>query len=196
MSAVSFTIPEAVYIGVFDFDRGKDGIIILCGKAYDSKGRLASFIGRITPNGESSQVIRTAPFSPHLISEADDGTIWTVGLESINGDENVPGVNPNGDVLRHFDSSGKLIASAFPRPRIAAGRLVTGYLVATADRLAWYAPADGRGTYAELSSEGKLLDEYPGMTDRSGRATGFALTSTGKAYLTFSSFKWPASIQP
>jgi hypothetical protein len=96
-----------------------------------------------------------------------------------------PGVNPNGDVVRHFDRSGKLLGSAIPRKAVSPGwRTYHGYLVATADRVGWYSPVNGQGTYVELSPTLDSFNVYSGIADSKGQAAGFALTESGKVFVT------------
>lgn len=96
-----------------------------------------------------------------------------------------PGVNPNGDVVRHFDRSGKLIGSAVPRQTASPhSRLFHGYLAATSDRVGWYAPTRGQATYVEFSATLEKYKECRGIPNDEGQTTGFALTDSGKVFVT------------
>jgi hypothetical protein len=186
LSRSDFSIPDATRLWVNGYDRDYSGNLVFCGEAYSSDGRLAPFIGlKSTQNGDT-QLIRTYPYWPILLSVAPDGTIWTVGGErTSDGKSSGPGVNPNGDAVRHFDRSGKLIGSAFPQQGIVPrSRRIYGYLVATNDRLGWYAPLDGQATYVELSPSLNDYKVYHGISDERSRVLGFTLTDSGKAFIT------------
>ncbi len=87
-------IPGAMRVWVHDSDRGPDGSIVFSGSSYSNEGQSVPFLCWISANGQSSQVVRTAPYWPYALSVAPDGSIWTSGLEMINGNMNAPGVKP------------------------------------------------------------------------------------------------------
>lgn len=156
-------------------------------RAYSSDGKLAPFIAIKASRQRDTQLIRTFPYWPVLLSVAPDGTIWTTGEEmtsdrKLSGD----GVNPNGDVVRHFDRSGKLIGSAIPRQTVSPPfRDSHGYLVAKSDRIGWYSPVQGNGIYVELSPvRPKGYRVYAGLLGEKGQANGFALTDSGEVFVT------------
>lgn len=190
VSSVTPSIPDAAQVWVSAFDRGADGAIVFSGGSNSPYGEGEPFIVSISPDGQTSRVIRTAPYWAYMLSVAPDGTIWTVGLEAINGKTNVPGVNLDAGVLRHFDRSGRLIGSAAPQREFGSNRLEGGYLVATRDRIGWYSPKFGRGDYVEISPDTMTPQGHPGLPDLSGGGhpglvTNFVLTDEGNAFLSF-----------
>ena len=190
-SEFSIRPPGASRLWVSDFDRLSDGTAVFCGGAYSETGQLAPFLAWMSPDGNSIRVVRTDPYWANMLSVAPDGTVWTVGEERINGHIDAPGSNPNGDVLRHFNSSGKLIDSLLPRSKFRGALRVTyGYLQVTHDRLGWYGPDQGKGEYTEISLDTKKEHDFPGMPGEPNLANGvtkvlgFALTDSDKVYLT------------
>ncbi len=189
----SFTpnIPGAVRVWVHDVDRAPDGSIVFSGSSYSTEGQSVPFLCWISADGQSSHVVRTAPYWPYALTVAPDRSIWTSGLEMVNGDMNAPGVNPNGDVIRHFNSSGNLIGSIGSRRNFKPDILESGFLVATQDRVGWYAQGyDGASHYIEISLPAMTLQTYPGLPAPSaGKHPGiverFALTDAGQAFLNF-----------
>lgn len=182
------SIPGAGRYVTTGYDRRRDGSIVSAGQAYFPVGQSVPFLTWLSGDGRTARIVRTAPYYPYLLSIAPDGTVWTIGLEMINGDTEAQGVNREAGVLRHFDSSGKLINSAFPQsqfhPRLGQDRLLSGFLVAAQDRLGWYAPREGAGKYVEVSTGTMEVREYPGPPQglsNGGPAVGFALTDSGVA---------------
>jgi hypothetical protein len=114
-SAWNFSIPETSHLWVLGYDRDPAGDLVAAGRAYSYDGKLAPFIAIKPAKGGEVQIIRTYPYWPALLAVAPDGTIWTAGYEmtyerTYTGD----GVNRNGDAIRHFDRTGKLLGSAVP----------------------------------------------------------------------------------
>ena len=195
-SQFTFALPSVNRIWVHDFDLDVTGAVVFCGKCYSSEGQLAPYVAIRPLQGEKISVIRTAPFVAYMVSVAPDATIYTVGLESVNGHPSGEGSNPNGDVVRRFDRSGGLIRSAFPRLQLsrAALRTESGYLAVTSNRVGWYSPVDGEGVYVEMSPDLRSSKVYAGLPSSLGfgMVLGFALTESGGAYLTYSSYSGSA----
>lgn len=187
MSSFTPNIPGAVRVFANDFDRASDGSVVFSGSYY-SEGQHLPFISWISADGQISRIVRTAPYFPYGLSIAPDGSVWTSGFEMIDGDINAPGVNPDAGVVRHFDSSGKLIDSLGNRRDFKTDRLTHGRLVATQDRIGWYGPGlDGVSQYVEVLLPAMMLQTYPGLPSESpaGVLERFVLTDAGKPFLNF-----------
>ncbi len=189
----SFTpnIPGSVRVFVNDFDRAPDGSVVFSGSSYSAEGQHVPFLCWISANGKTSHVVRTAPYFPYGLSVALDGSVWTSGFEMINGDINAPGMNPDAGVIRHFNPSGKLVDSLGSRKQFGTVRLWQASLVATEDRIGWYAQGlDGVSQYVEISLPAMTLQTYPGLPAQTlGKPAGmverFVLTAAGKAFVNF-----------
>ncbi|HTU46404.1 MAG TPA: hypothetical protein VMF91_15155 [Bryobacteraceae bacterium] len=184
----SFSLPNTTRMWIDDFDLDARGAVVFCGQSYSFDGRLASFIGIREPAADQITVIRTYPYRPKVISVAPDGTVWTSGIEA----EQTAGswvVNQNADIVRHYDRSGRLIASAIPEGQVTyQPRTVSGFLVATKSCVGWYSPDSGKGNvYVEMSPDLRSVTQYPGIPDPHGygRVLGFTLSESGDAYLTW-----------
>lgn len=187
LSKTIIRIPDALRIEIHDFDRGEDASIVFCALAFTAEGKRASFIGWVTPDGTQSRLVRTTPYMPFGISLAADGSVWTVGqTPALDKDGHSVGIDLRGGVLRHFDSSGNLIQSFFPPAQFlqSSPRLISGFLVAAADRLGWYSPASGKSVYVEMSFDGSDIRTYPGLSNDSSRVTALTITTSGDAFLT------------
>jgi hypothetical protein len=142
-------------------------------------------------------MIRTGQYSPKGVAVASDGTVWTSGYET--PDKHLAGKNDpsaafapysNSSVIRHFDEQGKLLGSFLPQSELSTPvdpHMEGTFLVANEDRVAWYCAASKR--YLEFSPDGIVLNlqgvEPP--VDRR-RAVGFALTKSGRVFLSDKSF--------
>lgn len=192
LSSVTLDIPESSNLWTSAFDREDDGSIIVAGGSYSAYGARAPFIALISADGRTERVIRTAPYHPHMLSVAPDGTFWTLGDETVNDNTSAQELSSDGRVLRHFDRAGKLLGSDLPQADFmkdyeSERRLESGYLVATRSRLGWYGPhsGSGGGQYVEIDLDSMTLHSYPGLPDlpRLSLVTGFRLTESGNAFL-------------
>ena len=196
-STFKFSLPNATRVWVHDFDLDAKNTIVFCGQGYSSEGQLAPFLAVKEANSESATVIRTYPYRAWAISVATDGSIWTVGLESAVSDPSQRVVNKSGDELRHFDRTGKLIASGVPYTDL--GQAWSGedsILSATNSKIGWYGPTSWRPShstdamkpaYIEISSDLRSRTIYPGIPPMAGagQALALVLTESGDAFLTW-----------
>lgn len=179
------SIPGATKISVQGFGRSPDGASALCGLSWDDSGREAAFVSWLSPDGQTERTIRTNPYTPYVLTVAPDNTVWTVGLEMVNRREDDPAVDRNAGVLRHFDRTGKTIASFIARSRVPkepdGSGLTHGFLASSSNLIGWYAN-NGRA-YVEVSSEG-VVRYYPGLPRTSPeRPTGLGITNDGVTLL-------------
>ncbi len=191
VSSVTVSIPDAGAVIVTGRDRREDNSIVFIGQATSAYGQPVPFIGLISADGRTQQIIRTAPYWPYMLSIAPDGTFWTLGYEMVNFDPSAPEVNPGAGVLRHFDGAGKLLRSALPQSHFvknaaSENRLTSGLLAATSNRIGWYGPGWGTGgQYVEFDSHSMAMHTYPGLPNipESTLLVCFSLTESGNAFL-------------
>jgi hypothetical protein len=185
--AVPFSIKGALSMLVYDCDRGSDGTLWLSGSATDPDGRHAAFVAWISADNTSSLVIRTGQYRPMRIAAAPDGTLWSVGSESMTKT-----VSADAAVIRHFDKSGRTVNSLIQQSTIAHTAYLEGILNsvrASNDRIAWYCVGfddHTTGRYVEISLDGKLLTDISVRLPNNSLAyqiTGFALSDKGDAFL-------------
>jgi len=182
-----FSIPGASNTAVDGFARGADGTLALCGRSYASDGRGAPFIAWIAADGNSQQVIRTAPYHARVIAVAPDGTLWTVGKELNADGSEKSGVNPEAGVVRHFDRSGKSLGAFIPRSSIPDPTHLTNQqslLAASADRAGWlHYDHSNRGAYVEISPDGSITTyPIPQIQAKGMRLGGIAFTASGDVF--------------
>lgn len=191
---VVLTIPDGTAIDLWDVARGRDGTLAACGMVHDRSDTRSGFIAIFNPAGDRTAAVRLNPYYPSRVTVGSDGTIWTAGLEVVNGVEKGLGVNPQDGVIRHFDSSGKQIGSYIPRSSIASAIMADGGRLQSADgRIGWYTgPASGPtesrsnpGTeYYEILSDGTVHKHSGIDLGKWEWVTGLALMDDGSAYAT------------
>jgi hypothetical protein len=176
-------IPGADRVRIDDFAAAPDGSVWTCGHADSPTGQRSFFLAHLADDTQRVQIIRTDLYRPWYLTVAPDGTVWTVGY-GVTSDGRF---DPNPDSLRHFDASGKLIASALPTNSVGLPRVEYGYLAFYQDRLGWYSPSHGSmgsGVYVEISpTTMAVLNSYPtAPINRRSVVEGFALTPGGHAF--------------
>ena len=151
------TIPDVKFIQVFDYARGFDGSLAISGTGYSGDGRAAAFLTWISSDGQQQKVVRTSPYVAYVVGVATDGTIWTAGWEIVDGVL----VNPNHDMIRHFDPSGRLLGSFIPRSslKVYENRVhpaERSHLVVSHDRVGWYSELSR--VYIEFRTAASSID--------------------------------------
>jgi hypothetical protein len=171
-----------------DFAAAPDGSLWACGWSYSRSGQRADFLAHLTDHGAGMEVIRTTPYQPYELSVAPDGTVWTIGYERHPSSSigEVGKVDFTRDMLRHFDSSGKPLASAIPLS--SAENVVgtqMGFLSANQERVAWFSPRGDGNSYVEFSPATGTLSAYPTPPTTGTRdfALAFVLTPRGRAFV-------------
>jgi len=180
-----FTVPGSRVVDVNGWARGSDGNTVVCGQAYDDQGRGAGFISIVTQS-QGARTIRVNPHVPYRCALDAEGGIWSVGLELINGVEHAKGVDFSHGVLRHYDSTGKLMASFVPRQTLTKMSVATwGFLSTARDRVGWYSgPMSGPGShYTEVSSSGEVREYADIPLGAHEGVTGLALTDDGSTFV-------------
>ncbi len=195
VSSATPQIPDVTGVSLLDSDRATDGSIVYSGWSASAYGEVQPFLIYLSPEGQTTHIIPTAPYWPYMLAIAPDGTVWTIGEEMINHDPKDPELNTGAGVLRHFDRTGKLIASGIPKSSFTTGhqssRLIHGFLVAMPNRLAWYTPKynllQRRSEYIEISPGSLQLQSYPGLPPpaKNGFYVGFAVTDAGDVFVSY-----------
>jgi len=175
--AVAFEIPGAGYTRVRDVASGPDGSLTAVGFAISGDSRQGTFIAWISPDTTRQVITRVWPYDPQVVTVAADATIWTLG-SMFNDRDYVQ--YPN--VLRHYTSSGQLLASTIVhgvRKNNGGTYKVgnTSTLMASNDRIGWLTAAC---QYIEFSFEAVPLGSYscPNGYTSNRQVSGAALSAT------------------
>jgi hypothetical protein len=184
-SLIVFSLPNARIIHVESIARGRNNALAIVGDAFDQNGHRGEFIAWVSPDRLTINALRTTGYIPRLVSLAPDGTIWTIGWERSDPNNELSRLNPDARVLRHFDTSGKLLDSFLPQRSIRTSRIDLtsnlGYLVSTSAGIGWY---QGSGPYYELTFSDSRIVQYPGIPKHQHEyAVGLSLTETGSVFL-------------
>ena len=185
-----FSLPGAKTIHVTGIAHGRNNALAIVGGAFDDSGHIAQFISWVSPDRNVVNTMRTSGYIPKYVSVAPDGTIWTVGWEPSDPNNYATPLNPGVNIVRHFDSSVKLLDSYVPQ-RSMPSRLHAvgngGYLVASSDRIGLY---EKDSPYREILFADKRVTEYPGIQIHPRESIlGMAVTDDGSVFVNTSAYE-------
>ena len=194
---VRLDMPDDARYNIVDYDRKSDGTIVAAAIPDANFSDVSPFLVWIAPDGKTERLVRTAPYYPHSLTFAQDGTVWTLGYEMINGRLKDPSLDPKDGVLRQFDRGGKIMASALPQEEFLKpewlGRVASGKLAAVREHLAWYSCVRGKSRYVEIPTDKIEMHVFPGVSRElantgkwDGDVDGFTVTDTGDAVVSIS----------
>jgi hypothetical protein len=182
LGSVPFSIPGATYLSLVDFSRAADGMVAVCGSATDAEGRTAPFVAWVDPGSRKSVVVRTAPYHPRKVTVDADGTIWTVGFESMPNQPNT--ANSAGFIFKKWDRSGQLAGSYLTQSQLKDARNVyaADFLRSSRGRVAWFSSREGR--YIEVSLSGTIIKAAEvQLPNPKIHISGMALADSGEVIL-------------
>src|SRR5258708_689291 len=161
-----------------------DGTVAIAGGAVSGDSKAGSFLALIPPDRKHQTVVRTWPYVPWEVAFVPDGSLLTVGYTFHDTEDRI--VKPN--IMAHFDSAGKLLAS-FPiaaKAQFGFGQpaaLQHSFLRISSDRIGWF--TNGM-EYIEFSFDGRELGRYdgPDVTDPvdAVRRASFALSDDNEVF--------------
>ena len=156
-TSVAFDLPGAGYTNVRDVAAGPDGSLTAVGLVLSGDSRMTTFVAWISADSTRQVLTQVWPYDPQVVTVASDGSLWTIG--ALMNDKNRV-VYPN--VLRHYTSSGQLLASTFIRDaRKNKGGLYTvsptSVLMVSNDRVGWLTMTC---QYIEFSLEAVQMGNY------------------------------------
>ena len=160
--SITFQIPDAGFVNVYDVTAGPDGSLALVGSCLSNAGQAGAFVARISRDRQRQSIVQTWPFIPVRVAVASDGTVWTAGMEKDPQrdpyDERV-----QDNVFRRYDNGGKLLGTFVARGRSSPGvrgnAVDASYVRASRDRIAWL--TNGM-EYIEFSLDGRESGRYEG----------------------------------
>lgn len=180
------SVPDATCVTVFDMAASADGTVAAAGRAVAQDGKRSRFIAWIAPSGAIQQVVRTDPFGANRICFSDDGVLWALGRELIEGTNDV---KPDYDLVRRYGPDGRLLGSLLRRSSFPAGRkdpAIRALLASGAGRVGLYSTNAGR--WIEFAPTGEVLVNT--TTDPgAGEPVGLVMNSKGHPYVTWSELR-------
>ena len=151
---IVFSLAHGAMIHIIGFAASPSGEIALAGSALGADNRGASFVARISADRERQTITRTYPYGPSAVTFTPDGNIWTIG--NLNNEAGTDLIARN--VLRRFDSSGKMLGSTTLQV-LGSKTAETSFLRASLDRVGWFTRD---GEYLEFSLDGAEIARYAG----------------------------------
>ena len=159
---IDFSIPDGRYLFVAGL-AARDGTFAAVGDHLDNDGKISSFLAKIPPDRRDNLVVHLQPYEPKAVTIAPDGGMWTVGTVWYRERVLYP---TEFNILKHFDSSGKLLATKIVRAqgRSSYGRdaASNSFLRATKDRVLWLTNANGLIEFGAGGTELNRFDPPPG----------------------------------
>jgi hypothetical protein len=188
-SLVVFSLSGATTINVRGIAHGRSNALALVGTGFDGDGHLGHFVSWVSPDRKVINTMRTTGYVPNFVSIAPDGTMWTVGWEPSDHNNAASPLNPEAYVLRHFDSSVKLVDAFVPQHTMSRHHLTgtIGYLASSSSRVGWY---QDKGPYLEVTFADKKVTEYPGISLHAHEIIlGLAIVDDGSVFVNTSAYE-------
>ena len=178
-------LPNSTRLIVSDVAVSYDGSVAICASAMDRDGRLASFIAWIGEDGSPTRIVRTSPFSPTGIGFTADGSLWAAGVEKISRSE----WHPSHDVVRQYDSEGRLVRSLLSRAEFSDGQWHPAYAAQLVTSRHYVALVSRQtGDWTLISSAGVVVRTGAIGLNGDFQIGTAAVTDSGRL---FASVKWP-----
>lgn len=175
-------LPGVASVVISSIAVATDGSVAVATGAFDANGRSAPVIAWLTRSGELVRMVTTAPFAPRHIAFAKDDSLWAAGREYDSAREDRPDYN----VIRHYDTNGRLAGSALSRSLFSPGKVGPAndsFLTVADTRIAMASVTAGE--WVELDQTGRLLGRWPLSMPANSFPTGVALLANGDFIASF-----------
>ena len=106
------TVPEAARASVFPVTIWPDGSVVAGGGGVSADGVRTAFLAFISPAGEITRLVRTAPFVAQHLTVARDGSLWAFGR--VFGDWGETKDKPH-MMVRKYSRDGSELGAVLPR---------------------------------------------------------------------------------
>ena len=186
---------DAESVRIDDAAVGSSGKLVVSGGTSGPAGVAANFIAAIDTTGQVSHVVRTTPFLPVYICAAEDGTVWSYGIDR---DKDGKGIETSlrlrqydlekGQLRAMLDTS-TLNSSGWTSPRgLYPGNIV---LRCTSQKVGLYNGASGEWIEVDTATgKLKVAKVAPLPPPKDVRITGFALTESGEVFASMHHRSW------
>jgi hypothetical protein len=176
---------DAVRVLVYSIAISPNQTFAVEASAFNAAGESASLLAWLSASGKIERLVQLGPAAAMRLCFADDGTLWALVRVHDDKFEEVSSY----DMLRQYDTNGKLIRTALPR-KMFPGRDYPGYLSdmsAITDRIGIYVA--GAQTWIEISNGGDILGSWklpPPAPGTKFEVWNAVLTSSNEVYLSAS----------
>jgi hypothetical protein len=189
---------DAYSVAINDAAISRSGNTVVGGGTQNEAGVIANFIASIGDDGRMGRVIRTTPFLPVYVCAAEDGTVWSFGIDRDAEGRSVE----TSPLLRQFSfDKGQIRAMLYKselNPEVWA--LVRGRYPGeisfrcTSQKVGLYNAAAGQYVEFDLSANKlKVSKVAPLPSPKEMRVTGFAMTESGGVFASFRSHEGETS---
>jgi len=176
-----------------DIAAAPDGRLALATTIMNSTGLLGNAIVWTTSLGAVIQVVSTTPFGIRRLAFASDGSLWTAGRAYTATFQEEPAY----DVLRQYDSTGKLVRTALSRATLTRknnASVLDCFLATSGSRVAFISV--GSAELIELTSAGEILSRANIPFTQDQIVTGMAMDAAGKVFVSLQANRKPPSSIP
>lgn len=117
-------LKDARSVSIADAAVSRNGDLVVAGGTENNAGSIANFVASVGRDGHLSKIIRTSPFMPVYICAAEDGTVWSYGIDRDKDGRAIEGSSR----LRQFSFEKGQIKSALGLIRRIGGWYSVGIL--------------------------------------------------------------------
>lgn len=179
---------DADSVSITDAAVNRAGNLVVSGGAENQAGVIANFIASIGSDGRLSQVIRTTPFLPIYVCAAEDGTVWSFGIDR---DEEGRGIEKSLRLRQYSLDKGQLRATLDVSTLNSAGWTLTQgrypgeiSLRCNSQKVGLYNGRSGEWVEFDFAANRlKVAKVNPLPSPKEIRITGFALTEAGDVFV-------------
>ncbi|MFZ0770924.1 MAG: hypothetical protein WCA49_22435 [Candidatus Sulfotelmatobacter sp.] len=179
---------DAYSVSITDAAVNRAGNLVVSGGTENQAGAIANFIASIGTDGRLSQVIRTTPFLPIYVCAAEDGTVWSYGIDR---DEEGRGIAESLRLRQYSFDKGQLMAMLDVSTLNASGWTLTQgrypgeiSLRCNSQRIGLYNGRSGEWVEFDFAADKlKVAKVEPLPSPKTMRITGFALTDAGDVFV-------------
>jgi hypothetical protein len=178
---------DASSVGINDVAVSGTGNLVVAGGTESRTGAIANFIATIGRDGHVDSVIRTNPFLPIYVCAAEDGTVWSYGIDRDAGGR---GVASSLRLRQYSFNKGQIKSMLDVSTLNSAGwKLSRGRypgeisLRCNAEKLGIYNAASGEWVELAFSTNKlKVAKVNPLPSPKQLRLRGFAMTDSGDVF--------------
>jgi hypothetical protein len=179
---------EASRVTVLDAAVNRAGNLVVAGGTTSQAGVIAHFIASVGSDGHLSQVIRTTPFLPIYVCAAEDGTVWSFGIDR---DEEGRGIEKSLRLRQYSFDKGQLRAMLDVSTLNAGGWTLTEgrypgeiNLRCNSQKVGLYNGRSGEWVEFDFAADKlKAAKVEPLPSPKTMRITGFAMTDAGDVFV-------------
>ncbi len=155
LTEATLALPGVKRFQIAQAAAGPDGGIAVAASAVGAGEQWSSVIVWVGKAGHLVRVVKTSPYAVFSLAFAPDGSLWTAGRVRDEASRTAP----EHDVIRRYDSQGRVIQSLLPKTQFGAPPRLDPC------KNCWFVPGEGQmsvlfprtNDWIELSLDGRVL---------------------------------------